>query len=101
RRAGGRRDRTRRDRQRAVRAVRRAEGLGSPGARRTRLAGETWPPRRGVHMYMTLSRLRPLLLVAALACLPIASAHAKSPAWLTSAQILLPGNLDNQDCRTG
>ena len=52
-------------------------------------------------MYMTLSRLRPLLLVAALACLPIASAHAKGPAWLTSAQILVPGNLDNQDCRTG
>jgi hypothetical protein len=39
-----------------------------------------------------------LAVAAALAAAPAAEAR---PAWLTSAKILVPGNPDNQDCRTG
>ena len=40
------------------------------------------------------------VVVAVLAALVPAAAQARPP-WLTSAKILVPGNPDNQDCRTG
>lgn len=46
--------------------------------------------------------LAPLLGAAALAALlPAAAAGASRPPWLRSASVLVPGDLQNQDCRTG
>jgi hypothetical protein len=42
-----------------------------------------------------------LVLLAVPAAAPAAAAAASRPAWLSSARVLVPGDLENGDCRTG
>jgi hypothetical protein len=45
--------------------------------------------------------VRRILIAALLGLLVLPGAASARPAWLRSASILVPGNPDNQDCRTG